>query len=353
MNPSAEQIPRISLIIPIYKVAKEIGDCLRSVFAQELPLELILVDDKGGDESMDIVHQMLKLCPEMMHPRIIDQGRNQGVSAARNAGLEAASGEYVFFLDGDDSLLPDALPCLLALADEQDAEVAMGQVRTQSGRRDIQWIRTAADLCLSGDECLDAFFDEKWPQTAWNKLMKRDFLLRHNLRFPVGLRMHEDALWCIALALTKPRLVSSSNDTYLYYDNREGAVTTLVGKEKSLELLEQKMSVLRRYEKLAREHKLYTRPSFGHFYFIFALSIIRAWLQAQELSSWQQHRFLAKSIHRIPRIVFKNNLDAKKRNTRIQAKICLIWPSCLAALVLSYYFKYHAKKRKGYHPPKS
>ena len=99
-------VPLISVIVPVYNVAPYLRDCLDSVLRQKFgDFELICVDDGSTDGSSVILGEYAE---KDMRVHIVRRA-NGGLSAARNSGLEVAVGEYVYFLDGDDSIVPDAL----------------------------------------------------------------------------------------------------------------------------------------------------------------------------------------------------------------------------------------------------
>ena len=109
INLSINKLKKVSIIIPVYNVASFIIQCLDSVRSQSYTnLEVILVDDCGTDNSMAVVQEYLKH-HSFTEVKILHHTHNRGLSAARNTGLEAATGEYVFFLDSDDELTDDCI----------------------------------------------------------------------------------------------------------------------------------------------------------------------------------------------------------------------------------------------------
>ena len=107
---------KISVVIPIYRVASYIAQCLESVVSQSFPdIEIICVDDKSPDESISIVRDYAKKDRRI---RIFQHEKNKGVGAARNTGIKNAKGEYIFFLDPDDWLLEDGLQQLYKTAEK-------------------------------------------------------------------------------------------------------------------------------------------------------------------------------------------------------------------------------------------
>lgn len=112
---------KISIIVPVYNVAKYIDQSLKSICEQTYKnLEIILVDDGSTDES----YECCKKWRECDSRIIVFQQKNAGASAARNKGIELSTGEYIMFMDGDDWIEADMLECLYTLAKKYDADVA-------------------------------------------------------------------------------------------------------------------------------------------------------------------------------------------------------------------------------------
>ena len=113
---------KISIVIPVYNVREYLSGCMASVLANDLSdCEIILVDDGATDDSGTLCDEFAAAHPDRI--RVIHQ-ENGGLGAARNTGLEAAEGEYLLFLDSDDSLAPGALEEMLAL-DLQGADLCV------------------------------------------------------------------------------------------------------------------------------------------------------------------------------------------------------------------------------------
>ena len=95
---------KVSIIIPIYNVESYIANCLHSVFNQTYKdLEIILVDDCGTDKSMNIAMESINKYKSSFYIKVIHHKENKGLSAARNSGIKEATGDYIYFLDSDDT----------------------------------------------------------------------------------------------------------------------------------------------------------------------------------------------------------------------------------------------------------
>ena len=121
----------VSIIIPVYNVATFIVRCLQSVVIQKgvADMELLLVDDCGTDNSIELADNFLKDCKGVNY-KVLHHNQNRGLSAARNTGLKAAKGEYVYFLDSDDALSDMAKKYVKNYQILVDAEKALATLKT-------------------------------------------------------------------------------------------------------------------------------------------------------------------------------------------------------------------------------
>lgn len=187
----------VSVIVPVYNAEKTLSRSVESVLAQtELDWELWLVNDGSSDGSLALCREY-----EAADPRIhvIDKP-NGGVGSARNAGLDAAAGEYVAFLDSDDAYEPNFLKTLLTLAKRESAPVVCGSVREVYPEKNSE---EKADILKAGvfrtpKDILQSFFldDPDWLFVCWNKLFRRELI--GDTRFS-ALAIGEDALFCTEL----------------------------------------------------------------------------------------------------------------------------------------------------------
>ena len=131
---------RISIIIPVYHCIDYIEDCLNSVVGQTYQgeVECILVDDCGGDGSVEFAERYIEKHQSVIDFYVIKHGTNRGAAAARNTGLKAAKGDYIYFLDSDDMITPSCLEDLVKmLAKYPNADVIHAGIKTTDGS--IPW----------------------------------------------------------------------------------------------------------------------------------------------------------------------------------------------------------------------
>lgn len=215
----AKQNPKISLIIPVYNVEKYIEECLESVVKQTttVPMECILVDDCGKDNSVAIAEDLIRHYDGAIQFKMLHHEHNRGLSAARNTGTREAKGEYVYFLDSDDHLFPDSISHLIAVAEKYpDAEIIQscttpgfilsGELPEYSN--DVTWIRNA--FCTLGI-----------PDPAWNRLVKRDFIIKNKLFFVEGY-LQEDTIWSYQIQKCISSIAFCFETTYWYRYNPNG-----------------------------------------------------------------------------------------------------------------------------------
>lgn len=217
---------KISIIIPVYNVEKYIERCLRSVLTQayDVGLECILVDDCTPDRSMEIAKRLLASYTGDICFKIIRHDRNRGLSAARNTGIREATGEYLYFLDSDDEITPDAMELLVGFAERYPrAEVIQGNLYTTYQMKFLLIPDSLPEYISEVGKLRRMLLKSSViPMTAWNKMIRKDFLQRHSLWFEEGI-IHEDYLWNFFIACCISSIAVCHKPTYVYYWN-EGSI---------------------------------------------------------------------------------------------------------------------------------
>lgn len=239
-------MPTISIIIPIYNVAPYIAVCLQSVMRQTYagPMECLLVDDRGTDNSMEVVQQMIAGYDGPIAFKVLHHEHNKGLSAARNTGMEAATGEYVYFLDSDDWISDDCIEKLAKPLRDERVDVVVGKYE-HSGTDSKAWVLPPEGLYRDKDVGNISRMYEKVYPMVWNKLFREEFLEKNNLRFEVG-KIHEDQIFGFDLGCFVKSYYVVDAVTY-FYRYRENSIMT---KRTPLEVVE---NYLRCYQSV-REH---------------------------------------------------------------------------------------------------
>lgn len=210
--------PKVSIVIPVYKVEKFIKRCLQSVVSQSYKnIECILVNDVTPDISMEIAVGFIEQHPDFDF-KIIHQPKNLGLSMARNAGMDLAKGKYIYFLDSDDEITQHAIEHLVNLAEKTDAQLVLGQsvcINEEEGwKRNYFPVKSKTDV-IEGD-IFRYFVEGQYPVMACDKLTRMDFLMEHQLYFVQDL-FSQDVLWSFQSALKLNKVAFLREDTYLYY----------------------------------------------------------------------------------------------------------------------------------------
>lgn len=235
----------ISIVIPIYNVASYIVNCLDSVEKQTYKdLEIILVDDCGADESMTIVEKYLKH-HHFPNLKIVRHTHNRGLSAARNTGLKVATGDYVYFLDSDDTLDKNGISVLASPLKEEFYDFVIGNYEIDGGDRKYPALTLPIGALRSNREILHAYAEAKWYMMAWNKLCRRDFLLDNRLLFEEGL-LHEDVIWSFKLACKAQSMYVITEPTYKY-TIRPASIMTGTSLAKDAQLYIEAFEVINRF----------------------------------------------------------------------------------------------------------
>lgn len=215
-------VPAVSVIIPVFNTAPWLRRCLDSVCGQSLRnIEIICVNDGSSDESGTILEEYAARDPRLL---TITLGRNQGVGIARNIGLTAAHGEWLGFVDSDDSVAPDFYEKLYGATHATDAEIIKGTL----------WAEEHFPNCI--DPGINIKIEENKLNfiCAWmTAIYNRKFIIDNNIRQP-HLINGQDSVF-LYHAITVARKVSVINDALYYYFHRKGSSTTSLRTKKRID----------------------------------------------------------------------------------------------------------------------
>ena len=225
----------ISVIVPIYRVEDYINHCLDSIINQTYPnLEIILVDDGSPDNCPAICDEYAKKDSRI---KVIHK-KNGGLSDARNAGMDIATGDYIFFIDSDDWICcNDALQAFILKAKESDADIIVGKVIHSNNKNFHQNISS-----------LKSYFETVSCLVAWNKLYKVGVV--KNERFILG-RIAEDMPFVSKLLFSK-EVVFLDKETYVYFQREDSIAHTF--NEKSFDSILGTIDVVNNLNMFHREN---------------------------------------------------------------------------------------------------
>ncbi|MDR1527430.1 MAG: glycosyltransferase [Dysgonamonadaceae bacterium] len=198
---------KVSVIVPVYNVAKYLPACIDSIVSQSLQdIEIICINDGSTDHCAEILEQYARKDSRV---QVITQ-TNQGLSNARNTGIARAQGEYVGLVDSDDVILPDFFEKLYSAAKKQDADIAVTNIRRFSfGRYKLRYYE---EKVYTGAQAKMDAADIPRYNYVWNKIYRKSAL---RYFFTEGI-YYEDINWSIKVVYDANKLVTVPDTAYYY-----------------------------------------------------------------------------------------------------------------------------------------
>lgn len=211
----------ISVIVPVYNVEAYLERCLTSIQANTYKnIEVICVDDGSTDACSEILH---RIAIEDARVHVIRQN-NGGLAAARNTGLQAATGSYIVFVDSDDWIHPEHIKSLLNYALAYEADVAIGgYMKTDKYTLPEPFAETTN---VKEQSLSEYMADNNYRNAVWGRIWRRDFL--EGRKFDPDLRIGEDAVFsmeCLFLA-DKVKIIKIDHIMYYYYYRKDSLINS-------------------------------------------------------------------------------------------------------------------------------
>lgn len=229
---------KVSVIIPVYNVEQYLEKCLDSIINQTLKeIEIICINDGSKDKSLNILQEYQRKDSRI---KVIDKA-NEGVSIARNTGINAAVGDYISFIDADDWIQEDFLKELYDTAKAYNSDIACGNIiRVCNNKKRNKLIYTKKDYSNDPD-IKNSLTKIPIYNFVWNKIYKRETLAASGVKFPEG-RVYEDIIWSIQTVYYLNGVVTVPEAIYYYRKNKKSIMSTKSKKsETDCELSEQEM----------------------------------------------------------------------------------------------------------------
>lgn len=309
--------PLISIIVPVYNVSSYLEECIDSILAQTYrKLEIILINDGSTDNSGEICERYSKKDKRI----IIIQQPNKGLSAARNSGLDVASGDYISFVDSDDYIHERYIELLWQCAREQKSNYVIGSYEkvAEKGKRTVAYREDVTVQRYGRKETMLAMlYRKKLSMYAHGKLYKRE--LYDNIRFPEG-KIYEDipTTWKIVQRVSDTIYI----DFPLYYYRQRP--DSIVKEKYSPKKMDQVYAVKGILEETEQDKEIYKAAVCLYF---FCLSDLYAQVENKNTEEW---KFLEEEIKKYRSYVIK---DKKCDKTfRIMAGISYL-PLCFMKTV--------------------
>ena len=215
---------KYSVIIPVYNAEKTLRRCVDSLLAEGYPdAEIILVNDGSRDSSGVICREYAS---KVSNVRCLEK-ENGGVSTARNAGLDAAAGEFILFVDSDDYAAPHFFSTIDSVCANTPADLIQFSNRFDDGKQLAG--NSYAPKNASGRDALMPLISDaicrKTLNSPWAKLYKREIIEAHSIRFPVGASVAEDRVFNIAYSFYIQSYLVSDQVTYIVNTENEQSLT--------------------------------------------------------------------------------------------------------------------------------
>lgn len=230
-------MPKFSIIIPVYNVSNYLKKCLDSVFNQSFKdFEVIAINDGSTDNSLEILEEYKDI-------KIINQ-ENQGLSMARNNGIEASNGEYFILLDSDDYIEKDLL-LKLDESTKNNPDLVRFQVKLVEDDKEINY-EEMPFTGLNGVEAFHKIVKYHYIENAWAYLYKKDYYMKNEFYFKPNM-LHED-YGLIPCVIIKANKVNSISYVGYNYVQRKGSIMNDKNYEKEVkkcyDVLEQYLSII-------------------------------------------------------------------------------------------------------------
>jgi len=220
---------KLSIILPCYNVEKYIGECLDSLYNQDIPeteYEVICVNDCSPDKCREIV-----LARQHYHSNLIliDHEINKKQGGARNTGLKAARGKYIWFVDPDDYIENNALGKLLKICEINDLDVLLFNFRKITVDKKLLFKSdfSVDSSVYSGIDYIYNVFGETWLShwdgSIWNRIHKKSFLEKYKIWFPENMYW-EDVVYSLKTIIFSEKMMSIADSCYNYRENDNSTI---------------------------------------------------------------------------------------------------------------------------------
>ncbi len=223
---------KVSVVVPIYNVEKYLNRCLQSIINQSYKnIEIILVNDGSTDNSLQIAEEEEKNDSRI---KIITQ-KNQGLSMARNTGIQHATGEYICFVDSDDFVHKDYVKCLIENLEENDSDISVCDY-LYINEKDETWSKkNKEEKIFSNLEAINDLLvgNQETEVMAWNKLYKLSLFKENNIFFPKG-KLHEDNFTTYKLYYYAKKISLIPDKLYFYLQRTD----SIMGKKFNIKRLD-------------------------------------------------------------------------------------------------------------------
>ena len=221
---------KVSIIVPVYKVERELDRCVQSLFKQTYNnLEIILVDDGSPDKCPELCENYAEMDKRV---KVIHK-ENGGLSDARNAGLKQATGEYILYVDSDDYIDLDTCERFIKAAGNQKIDIIVGNaiMENPDGKEMMIHSATPSGITYTAKQfIMSAVKAYQWYAPAWLNMYRRDFLLDNQLYFKKGIYFEDVQM--LPRVFLQAKKITCIDGTFYHYIIRENSIMTSQKDEK-------------------------------------------------------------------------------------------------------------------------
>lgn len=207
-------MPKVSIIVPVYGVEQWIERCAVSLFEQTYEdIEYVFVNDATQDKSMEVLADVMKRYPERAEQvKIVTHKQNMGLSSARNSGIEACTGTYVWHVDSDDYIALRAVKTLVEMAEKHHADIVIFDVHEVKEKG----IHTMPVMYANKEDYIHRLLQHTEKCAHWNKFYRKALLDETGIRSDAQIRLAEDYAVTPRLLYCAERVVMLHEALYFY-----------------------------------------------------------------------------------------------------------------------------------------
>jgi glycosyltransferase involved in cell wall biosynthesis len=340
---------KVSVIIPVYNAGKFLHECIKPLINQTLrECEFIFIDDGSQDNSNQIIQEYIRKDNRI---KLIIQ-KNQGVSSARNKGLEKAKGEYIGFVDADDYIDTNLFEVLYSKAKKHEIDIIISNFEMELGgtKKVIKYslpVETTLESKSVTELILPYFLEKEDLNSVCNKLFKNSLVKEKNIRFPKNVALGEDGAFNIQIFYYSKRVMYTDFTGYHYREVKGSATRNIIDKDyftRALEVYQEKPP--RFYLDSLGEEKIKALKSKK--LVNSALSYIHLYLEPSQISFYKRIKYVKSMIHNeIFRDELLSNIHLfEQRYERLMVKLVLM-KSTWGVFLLTRYSFYRNRNSGG------
>lgn len=225
----------ISVIVPVYNASATLETCLNSLFRQSYPyLEILIIDDCSKDTSLDIIHNLV-VCNkgEKMTVKVLCHEVNKGVAAARNTGLRNATGTFIYYVDSDDYVEPEALEILYREIKKNEKDIVGCEWFLSFQTNERYMVQPSA---LTGEKMFRKMAEGGMRWNLWLYLVRHSLYRNNRIWFTEGMNMGEDMMVMLKLVLCARKVSIIHKGLYHYRQTNLLSLTSIYSEEHRMQV---------------------------------------------------------------------------------------------------------------------